>query len=109
MNSELNIELLILVFIATFQVILFTAFIANVCVSRKKRRAFESLYLNAMAQCEQNAQLNLSAHKIDTAKSYASISHIKDVERRLTGHIIRVENKLDNGCAKGTPKAVDRA
>lgn len=39
---------------------------------------------------------NLSAYKLEVAKSYASIAYLKEVERRLTGHLIRIENKLDS-------------
>lgn len=37
---------------------------------------------------------NISAFKLDVAKSYASISYLKEVERRLTSHLVRIENKL---------------
>lgn len=37
----------------------------------------------------------LDAYKLDVAKSYASIAYIKDVEQRLTEHLIRIEEKLD--------------
>ncbi len=42
-----------------------------------------------------NARENLSAYKLEVAKNYASIAYMKDVERRLTGHLVRIENKLD--------------
>jgi len=38
---------------------------------------------------------SLSAYKLEVAKNYASIAYMKDVERRLTGHLVRIENKLD--------------
>lgn len=38
---------------------------------------------------------NFAAYKLDVAKNYASISYLKDVERRLTGHLLRIETKLD--------------
>lgn len=38
---------------------------------------------------------NLDAYKLDVAKNYASIVHLKDVEGRLTSHLIRIEEKLD--------------
>lgn len=45
---------------------------------------------------------NLSAFKLEVAKTYASIAYLKEVERRLTSHLIRIENKLDNvGHASG--------
>jgi len=39
---------------------------------------------------------NLAAFKLEVAKTYASIPHLKDVERRLTRHLVRIENKLDS-------------
>jgi len=38
----------------------------------------------------------LDAYKLEVAKSYVSISYLKDVEERLTGHLIRIEDKLDD-------------
>jgi len=38
---------------------------------------------------------NLSAYKLEVAKSYASIAYLKEVERRLTHHLVRIEDKLD--------------
>lgn len=44
----------------------------------------------------------LAAYKLEVAKSYASIGYIKDVEKRLTVHLERIEYKLD---AKAGPSA----
>lgn len=38
----------------------------------------------------------LAAYKLEVAKTYASISYLKDVERRLTDHLLRIEAKLDH-------------
>ena len=38
---------------------------------------------------------NLAAYKLEVAKSYASITYLKEVERRLTSHLLRIEDKLD--------------
>ena len=37
----------------------------------------------------------LDAYKLDVAKNYASITYLRDVEERLTDHLIRIEEKLD--------------
>ena len=37
----------------------------------------------------------LAAYKLEVAKTYASIAYLKDVERRLTDHLLRIEAKLD--------------
>lgn len=37
----------------------------------------------------------LSSFKLEVAKNYASISYLKEVERRLTDHLVRIEEKID--------------
>ena len=46
----------------------------------------------------------LSAFKVEVARGYASIPALQDAERRLTRHLVRIENKLDgmqSGVANG--------
>ncbi len=43
---------------------------------------------------------NLAAYKLEVAKSYASITYLKEVERRLTAHLVRIETKLDGAIAR---------
>jgi hypothetical protein len=64
----------------------------------RNRRDFESEMTDAREHMEQrnsDARENLSAYKLEVAKNYASIAYMKDVERRLTSHLVRIENKLD--------------
>lgn len=42
------------------------------------------------------AREHLSAYKLEVAKSYATTGYLKDVERRLTEHLVRIEAKLDS-------------
>jgi hypothetical protein len=37
----------------------------------------------------------LADYRLDVARSYASLAHLKDVEQRLTDHLLRIEHKLD--------------
>ncbi|CAA7613095.1 conserved hypothetical protein [Candidatus Terasakiella magnetica] len=37
----------------------------------------------------------LAAYKLEVAKSYATTGYLKDVETRLTEHLVRIEAKLD--------------
>lgn len=37
----------------------------------------------------------LAAYKLEVAKTYATTGYLKDVERRLTEHLVRIEAKLD--------------
>jgi hypothetical protein len=42
----------------------------------------------------------LSAFKLEVAKSYASIADMKELEARLVGHLLRIEEKLDKTALK---------
>lgn len=49
-----------------------------------------------------NSQLReaLAAFKLEVAKSYASITDLKELEVRLVGHLLRIEAKLDTTAMK---------
>ncbi len=49
-----------------------------------------------------NAQLReaLAAFKLEVAKSYASITDLRDLEARLVAHLLRIEAKLDTTALK---------
>lgn len=49
----------------------------------------------ALDRALSDARSNLAAFKLEVAKSYVSIPYLKDVERRLTHHLLRIEVKLD--------------
>lgn len=38
---------------------------------------------------------DLSAFKLEVARTYVPLSLIRDVDRRLSGHLLRIEAKLD--------------
>lgn len=38
----------------------------------------------------------LAAYKLEVSKSYASTVQLKDLEERLTDHLLRIESKLDH-------------
>lgn len=56
---------------------------------------------NAQAQVRES----LAAYKLEVAKTYASVGHLKEVEKRLTDHLLRIEHKLEinspAACASG--------
>ncbi len=42
----------------------------------------------------------LAAFKLEVAKTYASRSDLRDLERRLVAHLLRIEGKLDTTALK---------
>lgn len=40
---------------------------------------------------------NIASFRVDVAMNYASISCLKDVENRLTAHLLRIEEKISGG------------
>lgn len=43
----------------------------------------------------------LAAYKLEVAKTYASITTLREMEQRLTDHLLRIEGKLDVARAEG--------
>lgn len=43
---------------------------------------------------------SLSAFKLEVAKSYASVTDMKDLETRIVSHLLRIEAKLDRTALK---------
>ena len=44
---------------------------------------------------------SLAAYKLVVAKSYASVTDVREVEARLVAHLLRIESKLDRTTEKG--------
>jgi len=42
----------------------------------------------------------LADFKLEVARTYASLDHMKDVEVRLTEHLLRIEAKLDQAAIR---------
>lgn len=64
----------------------------------KTRREHETAIARLREVVEsRNAQMReaLAAFKLEVAKSYASITDMRDLENRLVGHLLRIEAKLD--------------
>ncbi len=40
---------------------------------------------------------NIASFRVDVAMNYASMSYLKDVENRLTAHLLRIEEKISSG------------
>lgn len=64
----------------------------------KYRRDTETA-LDSLRQRAETAQTqvreSLAAYKLEVAKAYASHEALKDVEIRLTDHLLRIEHKLE--------------
>ncbi len=54
-----------------------------------------------VADAAERLRDGLAAYKLEVAQTYASITYLKDVESRLTEHLVRIEAKLDR--AAGWP------
>lgn len=64
----------------------------------RNRRDADTAVAGGRAACEAaitRLRDSLAAYKLEVAKSYASIAYLREVEKRLTGHLLRIEDKLD--------------
>lgn len=61
--------------------------------------------LDTLRQRAESAQAqvreSLAAYKLEVAKTYVSFATLKDVEQRLTDHLLRIEHKLEAGASMG--------
>ena len=67
---------------------------------REAEQALDALRLRADA-AQAQVRDALAAYKLEVAKSYVPIGTLKDLEQRLTGHLLRIEEKLEcsrSGC-----------
>lgn len=60
--------------------------------------ALENLRVRAES-AQTQVRESLAAYKLEVAKTYVSFATLKDVEQRLTDHLLRIENKLESGGA----------
>ncbi|HYI71659.1 MAG TPA: hypothetical protein VEX87_18010 [Skermanella sp.] len=51
---------------------------------------------------------SLSAYKLEVAKTYVSVGYLKDIERRLTDHLLRIDAKLDGAALIQSERMGDR-
>ncbi|WP_029009192.1 hypothetical protein [Azospirillum halopraeferens] len=68
-------------------------------IMRLRRDADEAVdALRARTETERAQVLeNLAAYKLEVAKTYVSVGTLRDVEKRLTDHLLRIEHKLERG------------
>lgn len=48
------------------------------------------------AEADDKTKEALADFKLHVARNYASLNYLKDVENRLTNHLLRIEKKLDD-------------
>ena len=73
----------------------FALFLYMVKLSRSLHAGMEDERL-VLANKYQALHDKLAMYKLDVAQRYASVVYLKDVEKRLTDHLVRIEKKLNN-------------
>lgn len=68
-------------------------------VRNDAEKDMDALYETLEMRCTQLRE-GLSAFKLEVAKSYASVSDMKDLESRIVSHLLRIESKLDQTALK---------
>lgn len=64
----------------------------------KSRQETENHFATLKEDCGQGlvqVRENLAEFKLHVARNYVSVTYLKDVETRLTDHLLRIEKKLD--------------
>lgn len=79
--------------------VLSTLFWMNMRTRRDAEEAVETLREGFELRSSQLRE-TLAAFKLEVAKSYASVTDMKDLESRIVSHLIRIESKLDQTALK---------
>lgn len=74
----------------------FAALFRLVCRNKKETDAGLNLLKAAQEQNTSGLKEALSDFKLHVARNYVSVNYLKDVENRLTDHLLRIEKKLDD-------------
>jgi hypothetical protein len=71
-------------------------------ILRTRREADEAIQKMQEIVDVRSTQLRgaLAAFKLEVAKSYASVTDMKDLENRIVAHLLRIEAKLDQTALK---------
>ena len=58
----------------------------------------------------ENARMGetIAAFKLDVARTYAPGAHVRELEQRLTSHLLRIEAKLDSTALKAEGLSAER-
>lgn len=64
-------------------------------IRAQSEEALDELHETLDVRCSQLREA-LSSFKLEVAKSYASVADMKDLERRIVSHLLRIESKLDS-------------
>lgn len=51
--------------------------------------------LRTVAKATQSNAAELAAYKVHVAETYVTAENLREVERRLVAHLLRIEDKLD--------------
>ncbi|MDR2933720.1 MAG: hypothetical protein LBU68_00335 [Rickettsiales bacterium] len=57
-------------------------------------------YQSTVSENLRDLSKQLFEYKLFVAQNYASIAYMKDIEKRLTDHLLRIEDKIQNASEK---------
>ena len=94
-QQTIPISMDIIAWITTIEIPILTAVIAYAHRAKNQfEKRLEHIHddLSVDINSVRSALMN---YKLEVAQKYASIAYLRDVEARLTNHLIRIEKKLD--------------
>lgn len=92
---EQNININLIWWITAFELPAMAGLFLLIWRTRRDTDAGFASHRQRIEQALSAAAESLSSFKLEVAKGYVSMPYMKDVERRLTGHLLRIEAKID--------------
>ena len=91
---------MILWWISVIEVPAMAALFALILKSRRDHDADLDHIRNIMETRISQLRESLGAHKLEVARSYASHNDVREIEKRVIAHLLRIEAKLDQTALK---------
>ena len=95
-NENITFGIDIIIWIVFIEIPIFVAFITYIIKQKENMNKDINLVKISIEKRYRYLNEKINNYKLEVAKKYASVSYLKDVENRLTNHLIRIEEKLDN-------------
>ena len=91
---------IILWWIGVIEIPAMAGLLALILKNRRDHDADLGHIRNIMETRHSQLRESLNAHKLEVARSYASHNDVRDIEKRVIAHLLRIEAKLDQTALK---------
>ncbi len=95
-NMDTNFTFNILWWISVIEIPIIASMFRTMKINRDETDNNMKIYQSATTENLRDLSKQLFEYKLFVAQNYASIAYMKDIEKRLTDHLLRIEEKIQS-------------